>query len=399
MRPFEGQRRDRRLRRYWFVVLALTFVLLLGSPGLAAADALERMRAVLTSARAGLPTMKSPAEEAAVRLRDGGRLFAAGQPSMISELSGRAGGFIMLQSWRDQPLEENDVVLYFAEPSTPTPEALRTTPALVLGFGASDVDGAAITFRNHSTEHGVSPTLANAVPAWVFCGELFAACTRLGKTPAMFESIGMYSAHARNAALQQAATFFHDAISIPPVAYGDLGGAYLTALAAMLNRVEVEEMPAIGRTARWAADAVRSGKGIYMFSMGHLFPDEIEKTEIGTRFVSQVYNAGFRSQPLPTMTFEPGDVLVHIGYQHAPSDLLHKARSEGARVCYVSLYAAREFDDDIDVLWIDPMWRWPDACVVVDGYDVPILAASGVMNGAIAWEIYAETVRLLGNPS
>jgi len=34
------------------------------------------------------------------------------------------------------------------------------------------------------------------------------------------------------------------------------------------------------------------------------------------------------------------------------------------------------------------MWGWSDACVPLEGYDVPLLAASGIVNGAIAWEIY-----------
>jgi hypothetical protein len=34
------------------------------------------------------------------------------------------------------------------------------------------------------------------------------------------------------------------------------------------------------------------------------------------------------------------------------------------------------------------MWDWPDACVPLEGYDVPILAASGIVNAAIAWELH-----------
>jgi len=79
---------------------------------------------------------------------------------------------------------------------------------------------------------------------------------------------------------------------------------------------------------------------------------------------------------------------VHICYQHPTDALLRKARPAGARVVYVSLYADRDFTKDDGVIWIDPMWNWSDACVPLEGYDIPLLPASGIVNGAIAWEIH-----------
>jgi hypothetical protein len=37
------------------------------------------------------------------------------------------------------------------------------------------------------------------------------------------------------------------------------------------------------------------------------------------------------------------------------------------------------------------MWPWADAVVPLEGYDVPILPASGIVNAAVAWDIYRVT--------
>ena len=68
--------------------------------------------------------------------------------------------------------------------------------------------------------------------------------------------------------------------------------------------------------------------------------------------------------------------------------LLRKACPAGARVAYVSVRPDRDYMGGENVIWIDPMWDWPDACVPIDGYDVPLLAATAMFTGAIAWEIY-----------
>ena len=61
-----------------------------------------------------------------------------------------------------------------------------------------------------------------------------------------------------------------------------------------------------------------------------------------------------------------------------------RARPAGARVVYLGRYADHDFVRDHGVLWINPMWPWADTCVAIEGYDVPLLAASAILNGAIA---------------
>lgn len=349
------------------------------------ASHLDRTILTLEACRADLPAMQPAAEAAAQRLANGGKLYIAGQPSMISELTGRAGGFMMVRPLGDNVVAESDVVLCFPEPGVALPNALKEAKGLVITFGAQPGEN---TFANHAAEMGLSPTLANAVPGWLFTGELIAALTRLGKMPVLYESIGMYDGNARIQQFKSGEIAWHEDITVPPVAHGVIGNRFVDIITGMLRRIMREESGELAKAGAWAHAAHESGKSLFMYSMGHLFPDEVGKTAIGEMFKSAVYNAGFRRSPMPEDAYGNGDVIIHIGYQHAADTLLDKARPAGAKVVYVALRADRDYLDDSGVIWIDPMWDWPDACVPLEGYDVPLLAASGIVNGAIAWEIF-----------
>ena len=341
----------------------------------AAADDAEsyllRVEQALEAARADVPAMIPVADGAAQKLAAGGALYATGQPSMVSEL---------------ETLTANDVLLYFPEGDPAIPEAWTASGALVIVFGAH-VEGPP-SFPNHAAETGISPSLANAIPGWLFTGELVAALTRLGKMPVLYESIGAYQGMPRIAQFEQAGIFWHEQHTVAPIAAGELANTYIDRMKAMLRRVEKEEREAIDTTGAWVREARAAGKTVYMYSMGHLFPDEVEKTAIGTVFQSAVWNAGFRTSAPPEHTYSAGDVAVHIGYQHPPRRLLDRAIPAQAKVSYVAVRPDRDYTDRADVIWIDPMWPWDDAIVPVAGYDVPALAASGIINGALAWEIY-----------
>jgi len=280
-------------------------------------------------------------------------------------------------------------VLYFPERDTEEPAWARGG-ALVIRFGPCPASAPAPCFPNHAEAFRISPTLANALPGWLFTGELIAALTRLGKMPVIYESIGLYGGNARIVQYRNGEIAYHDE-SPPPVAHGVIGRRYVETMAAMLRRVDREERGKMARAAAWARESRARGARLYMYSMGHLFPDEVEKTAIGGVFRSAVWNAGFRASPKPEDVFGADDFVALIGYQHPPDDLLRRARPAGARVAYLALYADRDFVRDDGVLWIDPMWPWADACVPIEGYDVPLLAASGILNGAIAWELYRLT--------
>ncbi len=349
---------------------------------------LDRTVQLMELSRAGLPGMAAPAEAAAKMLAEGGRLFASGDPGLVSEISGRAGGFMMIRPLSGSTLQANDVLLHFALPGVR--ETLPANPpkdAFAAVFGECAAGSGAACFPGHGAEAGVSPRLAAAADAWLFTGEMIAALTRLGKMPVIYESIGAYGGNARMVQYKNGEIGFHEDAKVPPVAAGAVGGRFVDEICRMLRRVAAEERDDLARTGAWARGAREQGGALFMYSMGHLFPFEVDDTAIGTLFKSAVWNAGFR-HPHPEDAYGPKDVVVQIGYQQPPDVLLRKACPAGARVAYVSVRPDRDYMGGENVIWIDPMWDWPDACVPIDGYDVPLLAASGIVNGTIAWEIY-----------
>jgi len=354
---------------------------------------LARVAHAIECARGDLSAMQPVAERAAAALANGGKLWAAGQPSLVSEISGRAGGFMMIRALGSEPPDPADVVLYTPEIGAGMPDPLKNTQALVVTFGSRPVHDQWPFFPNHAEEAGISPTLANAIPAWIFTGETIAALTRLGKMPVIYESIGSYSGIPRITQYKNGDIAFHDDKEVPPVAAGVIANRYINTIKAMLDRVDREQRRQLDKTGAWCRAARKRGAQLFMYSMGHLFPDEVGKTDIGKLFHSDVWNAGFRTSPKPDDVYRPGDMIVLIGYQQPPDDLLRKARPAGARVAFTALRHERDFAHDRGVIWIDPMWDWPDACVPLEGYDVPLLAASGLINGAIAWEIHRLAVQ------
>jgi hypothetical protein len=270
-------------------------------------------------------------------------------------------------------------------------DASLQSSALVIAIGLDHPRDGLVSFKNHATETGISPTLANIIPGWVFTAELTSALTRLGKMPVFFETIGMPGGYPRIQAYQAKGIFWHDKHAVPSIEAGALGSRYIDAVTALLRRVEREERAKLDRAAAWIAEAEKAHKRVMVYSMGHFVPDELAKTAFGKRFATGVWNSGFAQTAPPNDTYASGDVIVHIGYQHPPYGLFEKARPVGARVVYVDVLRHRDYAADPGVIWIDPMWSWADACVNLDGYDIPILPPSGIVNAAIAWEMFEKS--------
>ena len=375
-------------------VMALAAAAALGSesrsgpgPGQVLPDSyLLRVERALELCRADVPRLQPAAEAAAERLDRGGKLYLAGNRALVSELSGRAGGLMLTQALGDKVPGQGDVVIHFPQGQATLPKAVREAGALLIVLGEEGRGDYA--FSGHALEAGISPTLAAAIPAWTFTGELIAALTRRGKMPVLYESIGLSGGVPRMNRYLDKGILWHEQHSVAPIAPGVLGGRYVEAIAAMLRRMEAEERGKLDTAGRWASEAKRAGKRLIMYSMGHLFPDEVGQTAMGKLFASAVWNSGSSYSKPPDDAYQRGDLVIHVGYQHPPTLMLERARAAGARAVYVDILQDRDYVQAPDVIWIDPMWPWADACVPIEGYDIPALAASGVVNGAIAWEIY-----------
>lgn len=335
-------------------------------------------------------TMEASAQEAATRLVTGGKLWAAGNPAFVSELSGRAGGLMLIQSLGDATPAAGDVVMFGAEQASPLGDAVVKSGAHIVAFADAKIPGATTTFSGHASENKISPTFATIIPAWAYTGVLIKSCTRLGKMPVTYETIGLPGGYPRIQQYQAKGIFWIDYTPDPadtsPVS--DLGAHFANEVAAMLRRVEKEERAKLDGAGTWASHAIKDGKTVYMYCMGHFIPDEIGKSEIAAKFKVNTWNSGFTALTPPDDPLTTGDLAIHIGYQHPPHGLFERALPAGARVVYVDLHQHRDSKSDPNVIWIDPMWPWDDAVVRLEGYDIPMLPPSGIVNSAIAWEIY-----------
>lgn len=342
-----------------------------------------------------IPAMVLVAEKVAKRIVEGGALYAGGNSALVSEVSGRAGGLMLTAPLPERVNLEADAVLFFADAEHRVPEEASVESACWVVFGAEkSIPGVNVLPMR---EFGLSPTLTMAIYAWMFTGELISACTRLGKMPVLYESIGLYGGIPRIQKYRDRGIFWHEPNIVSPIPPGVLAKEYANRISAMLRRCESHHRKDFDTVGVWVAEAKKANKTLIMYSMGHLFPDEIRKTAIGSLFRSEVWNAGFTYIPEPKDTFSAGDVVIHIGYQHPPRTMLERAKIAGAKAVYVAPYMDRDFPTGEDTVWIDPMWPFADACVPIPGYDIPALPASGVVNGAIAWEIYRVSSYCLGN--
>ena len=349
-----------------------------------------RVAAAVEQVGAESKSMDQSAQEAATRLIKGGKLWAAGNPAFVSELCGRAGGLMYIQGLGDGAPDAGDVVMYGLSGAPPISDALATSGAHIVAFADDAANGATATFSGHAAENRLSPTLASIIPAWVYTGTLIEACARQGKMPVTFETIGLPGGFPRIQQYQSKGIFWIDYKVDPSDASqpSELGARFANTVVAILKRVEKDDREKLDRAGNWAASAIKDGKNVYMYCMGHFVPDEIAKSEIGAKFRTATWNSGFTTFVPPDDTYTIGDLVVHIGYQHPPNGLYERARPSGANIVYVDLLEHRDWKSDPDVIWIDPMWPWDDAVVTLQGYDIPMLPPSGIVNSAIAWEIY-----------
>jgi hypothetical protein len=352
----------------------------------------DRMLRAITLMEAEVPGLVTLAEQFAERVVATGRLFASGAPNVVHEWCGRSGGLMLVKPLRDT-LTPEDALLHADAAGYALPEPGSEVSCLKASVGASPGNGMPhLPSRAH--EAGLSETVAAALAGMTFTAEFVAACTRLGRMPVMFESIGMYNGSARIHAFRRGEQPFHGEddrfpASVAPQRAETLARVWLHALRAAVERLERQMRPRLTAAAAWGIEARARGQRVAMMTMGaHLFPREVTESEMGVLFEGWNWPTGFSGRKMPELDFGPGDVVYHIGYQHPPTRILCHARDNGYKVVYSAVLEDRDFRDAADVIWIDPMFRWEDAVVPLEGYPVPILAPSGMLNAVLTWELY-----------
>lgn len=230
-------------------------------------------------------------------------------------------------------------------------------------------------------EHFPLDTVANVVALWAWTAEFVSACTRLGKTPVLYQSYGLPGGRER--ATKYQGKRFHDDPRIKPIAAAELGGQYLQQLDRMLARIEAQ-MPKIRKAAQWRRQAASATT---LFT-GHMFPRHAQDARAPALSDLAAVAAWEDKELLETN--HPPDFVLYIGYQFAPKKLIAQAREMKLKLVYSDVQPNEPAEPASNILYIDPAWPMADGCVNVPDYDVPILPASGVVQAAIYWAIASE---------
>jgi len=342
---------------------------------------------------------------------DGTRCF-------IHEVAYRSGG-LMAVSRPDQMKKApwKGIVLYALRKGQTTEDAKRLADYAKRGCPLVIFGTERLLNQVHLSETAVlgkvvvpassaaAPTypLATMATLWPWMGEFVAACTRAGKMPPMYQSIRVPMARDRNEQLRNVR--FH-ADNPRPITAGVLAKAYLHSMRSRLAKLQQRQAATITRIAQLAVERRRQGKHLFMVGGAHgaayltegsnhpgLFEDITQRWR---QQHAKDYPPGH-----PKIAFEPGDILLVVGYDYVPNtggwfNLADKARQGGATLilCIATFRPDQMSQVKPGDVLLDMPWGLGDADVSLPGYDVKILPTSNVLAAAVYGMINAETSAL-----
>lgn len=371
----------------------------------------------LDDARRRLPQISTAAEAVADRVLAGGQLWLASErEDFVSEGHIRSGGLMFAREWSATMCTPGDVIIA-GWPAAARDQALllqlRDSGALILHIGPEPSRGGGSepptdeTLLSSSVVWPAAATapfggetyplvsLQNLVLLWVLTGEIVAALSRRGHMPAMFQSVLVPGARARNAQFTER---FHPTHSVAAMDAGFPGGDYLDGLGAILTNLAASQGDTIDAVAQAGAQVLQSGGSIHAGMISH-FP---------------MHQHGAPGDPLHMQRLSPldgetpstaeiearvqsGDLLFFLGYYRRPVAAYEVAHRAGARIVEIitgdgSMTAGEQPD-----YRIRPGWPFGDALTTVPGYDVEILPASGIVQTAIYWAVVGSISQALGD--
>ena len=362
--------------------------------------------------RPRLPAISEAADQIAGRLATDGRLLLASvRPDFTSEGFVRSGGLMLAEEWTPETtLSPNDAVILGWSGAPPDQELellqdLRASGALIVGIGPASWAGAdsalgADLFLESEiplSEVVTAPfggegypliSLQNLVVLWTFTGEIVAALTRVGRMPAMYQSVLVAGARDRNA--QFVGSRFHQTHQVPAMPIGQVGGDYLDAIGAILRALIEEEARAIERVGAVCAQVLNDGCVIHVGMISH-FPvyqhgaagrSAVHASPSAARWGVAV---GGRARARAAVR---GSVLLPWVLPEANASLPGRAPGgcadrRGNHRRRIGRPAATGLRHPAEVA----LRRCGDAGA---GYDVEILPSSGIVQAAIYWAVVAS---------
>lgn len=350
-----------------------------------------------------LPVMTISAAEASKRFIAGGKIWADGpRDDFTIEAYARAGGLMSLRLLKQDTPQRGDVVLYggggaLGEADFAKFKEWKKEGVYVIVFAAwpsEAKEGVGDVLIDNGPTPGLKvsengkeklcpvDTVLNAVNLWAWTGELAAACTRMGKMPTFYKSVVRPGGRERNGKYTNKT--FHDDFTIDPIGTGVLAQKYLDQLRGYLKVVKLQNIK-MTQVARWWRED-KSDRTLVL-TLGHMFPSNLQDSRSPQRPIKSVAE---QDPPLDSQD-KPDRFVFFIGYQDAPKELVKNAAMIGLRLAYISVGSAEPpAGSSARIIHLNPGWPIDDACVRIEGYDVPILPASGVINASIYWAMVAE---------
>jgi len=391
---------------------------------------LDLVSARIRAIRADLPQLTAMGEAMAAPMLAGGRFFVPAIAKFWpSEISGRAGGFMgMNHDPHQKPSKKNDVA-YIALPRpgawNPREDAalmrLMRSKAQVFVNGRPEELEAMGTSCRVAAFTGGAPADAGLygtesrrplaelrpfdqyVRGWMALGEMIGACTRHGRMPAIYMSVWLEGALARNASLVEhhnlsepwTAPFLHRDVYIPPLAPGYCGGSFLDIAEGHLGTLQ-GQVPLLAKAGRWMAEARRNGRRVWVVAVGHSYPKILEIPDKGDYPVEWGYSFSDLRKAIPR-DLADGDVAVHMGYAPVNVPVIERLLKRGVRLVHTSPYGRpATLTDHKNLLWLDLPWRPADASVDVPGYGVRILPMSSTCHTMAYFALMAEMAEAMG---
>ena len=384
-------------------------------------DYLAALLAGVEGLRPRLPAISEVADQIAGRLATDGRLLLASvRPDFASEGFVRSGGLMLAEEWRPQTrLSPNDTVILGWSGAPPDQELellrdLRASGALIVGLGPTSWAGAdsqlgtdlflesaillseAVTIPFGGEDYPLI-SLQNLVVLWTFTGEIVAALTRVGRMPAMYQSVLVAGARDRNARF--ADSRFHHTHQVPAIPLGQVGEDYLDAIGAILHALIEEEARAIERVGAVCAQVLNNGRIIHAGMISH-FPVHQHGAPGDPLYMRRLGALDGESPSVVELERELqlGDLFFFLGYYRRPTQAYQVARRAGAQIVEVITGDGLDGQPQPDYV-IRPKWPFGDAVTRVPGYDVEILPSSGIVQAAIYWAVVAAIWQALAERS
>ena len=327
-----------------------------------AEDYIDAQLRVVGGLEARVDSMTDVADRVAKGLIAGGNIYLAGEPGMVAELLGRAGGPCGAKAIAPgKPLPKfhpGDVVFYsdYGLPKKPADHSwseFTASGVLVVAFASSknpifeeplpanvrsipvDVPRDSRLVKSASGSRLVpTATPAIAIAEWAFTAELIGACRRQHRQLAVYLSIFLDEGRRR---LKRTTGWpFEPGLRPAPVARGQYAREFLATVRASLVAIRKDEVEKIRMAARWLCEASAAHRKI----VGQLY---------GTSTAAGSRHAWRRKLLLPAgratgvegvkwirENLHEGDLYFFLGYQENEDAMAAAANVLGMRTIFIT---------------------------------------------------------------